>query len=85
MPAYLHSIHSLAFNEHTSDQAPDYQLEVVVDCTIGVKARDCRFVADDSLSISYINRVNLEISPRKPVPSSLQNNCTVLATELKII
>ena len=64
-------------SSHASDQAPDYQLEVVVAGSRGVASR---FVADDSLSILKKHRVGFT-TISNPVPSSLQNNCTVLGVE----
>ncbi len=42
-----------------------------------------RSVADDSLSIRQMHCVSFEQTLNNPVKFSLQNNCTVLAIELK--
>ncbi len=65
----------------SSDQTPDYQLEVVVHSSMhGVGSR---FVAYDSLSVLKMHRVGLVIIISNPVMSSLQHYCTVLGVELK--
>ena len=42
-----------------------------------------RSVTDDSLSVRKMHRVGLAPIKSGPVPSSLQNNCTVLGVELE--
>ncbi len=65
----------------TSHKTTNDQLEVVMPGMIGQVDAGFRFVANYSLSIFKMHGVGLA-SVSNPVPSSLQNKCTVLLIEL---